>query len=105
MVAVKVSNLAASSSTENRETRKITKAHADKQAATALNVTTSSIGVAKQIAKNATPEVVKAVEAGKLSLNAAVNTLKPDKPKVDLAERYRLLKDMHDTLTEVSHRQ
>ncbi len=49
-------------------------------AAKALNVSRDSVKKARKVREKATPEVVAAVEAGTMSLNAAVKTTKPKKP-------------------------
>lgn len=50
-------------------------------AAEKLNVSTDSVKQARKVRKDATPEVIAAVEHGELSLNAAVETTKPNKPQ------------------------
>ena len=47
------------------------------EAAAMLNVSVDSVQKARTVRNNATPEVVAAVERGELSLNAAVETVKP----------------------------
>jgi len=51
------------------------------EAAKQLHVSRDSVQKARKVKENATQAVVAAVEAGQMSLNAAVKTTKPDKPK------------------------
>lgn len=50
----------------------------EKKAAELMNVSPDSVKRAKKVIQEATPEVVKALEEGKVTLNAAVKTLKPE---------------------------
>ncbi len=59
---------------------------AQSEAAEKLSVSTKSVRRARTVATKATPEVVAAVEAGTMSLNAAVATTKPKASQAEKAE-------------------
>jgi hypothetical protein len=72
MVAAKIANMPHGGDRVSEQARNYTLAPVtDAQAAAALNVSVDSVRKAKKLRREAPPEVIKAVEDGKLPINAA----------------------------------
>ncbi|OPK06779.1 hypothetical protein BZ163_29695 [Pseudomonas sp. VI4.1] len=70
-----------------------------KQAAQVMNVSERSVYSARKIQREATPDVIEAVEQGRMSLNAALKTLNPDKaPTISVGEHLSLVLAENESL-------